>query len=90
MILNIKVQTLNISLVKISTNTVLCGIVVVYTDKEERHAVSPGAVLLAHLSRRRDHNLSVVRRCRKLFTFSSSSPEPLGQFQPNLSQSILG
>ena len=33
------------------------------------------------------------RRCRcrrKLFTFSSSSPEALGQFQPNLAQSILG
>ena len=27
--------------------------------------------------------------CCKLFTFSSSSPEPLGQFQPNLAQSIL-
>ena len=26
----------------------------------------------------------------KLFTFSSSSPEPLGQIQPNLAQSILG
>ena len=26
----------------------------------------------------------------KLFTFSSSSPEPLGQFQPNLAQNILG
>ena len=25
----------------------------------------------------------------KLFTFSSSSPEPLGQFQPNLAQGIL-
>ena len=42
-----------------------------------------------------DQNLAVVRRCRrrrrrKLFTFSSSSPEPLGQFQPNLAQSILG
>ena len=43
-----------------------------------------------------DQNLSVVRRCRhccccrKLFTFSSSSPEPLGQFQPNLAQNILG
>ena len=43
-----------------------------------------------------DQNLSVVcRLCccrcrRKLFTFSSSSPEPLGQFQPNLAQSILG
>ena len=38
-----------------------------------------------------DQNVSVVRRhrCRKLFTFSSSSPEPLGQFQPNLTQSIL-
>ena len=46
-----------------------------------------------------DHKMSVVRRCRrcrrcwrcrKLFTFSSSSPEPLGQFQPNLAQCILG
>ena len=44
-----------------------------------------------------DQNLSVVRRCRrrrcrcrrKLFIFSSS-PEPLGQFQPNLAQSTLG
>ena len=43
-----------------------------------------------------DQNLSAVRRrcrrcrrrCRKLFTFSSSSPEQLGQFQPNLAQSI--
>ena len=44
-----------------------------------------------------DQNLSVVRRCRcrrrrwrchKLLTFSSSSSEPLGQFQPNLAQSI--
>ena len=41
-----------------------------------------------------DRNLSVVRRCRrlrrlrcrKLFTFSSCSPVPLGQFQPNLAQ----
>ena len=43
-----------------------------------------------------DQNLSVVRRrcccwrCRKLFTFSSSSPEILGLFQPNLAQRILG
>ena len=41
-----------------------------------------------------DQNLSVVRRCccrcRKLFTFSYSSPGPLGQLQPNLSQCILG
>ena len=49
-----------------------------------------------------DQNLSVVRRhrrhrrclCRccwhKHFTFSSSSPESLGQFQPNLAQSNLG
>ena len=42
-----------------------------------------------------DQNLSVVRRCRccrrcrKLSTFSSSSPEPLGQFQQNLAQCIL-
>ena len=42
-----------------------------------------------------DHLSSVVRlsvrpSVRKLFTFSSSSPEPLVQFQPNLAQSILG
>ena len=46
-----------------------------------------------------DHILSAVNRrhcrrrrwrCRKLYTFSSSSPEPLGHFQPNLAQSILG
>ena len=44
-----------------------------------------------------DQNLSIVRhhRCRllccyKLFTCSSSSPEPLGHFQPNFAQIILG
>ena len=46
-----------------------------------------------------DQNLSVVSRCRrrcrrwrcrKLFTFSSFFPEPLGQFHPNLAQSISG
>ena len=39
-----------------------------------------------------DHNLSVVgRHCQcKFFTFLSSSPEPLGQFQSYLAQSILG
>ena len=40
-----------------------------------------------------DPHLSVVRRrrCRhKIFTFSSSFPEPLGQLQPNLVRSILG
>ena len=41
-----------------------------------------------------NRNLSVVRhrccRCRKFFTFSSSSREPLGKFQPNLAQSIHG
>ena len=45
-----------------------------------------------------DQNLSIVSRCRrrrrrwrcrKLFTFSTSS-EPLGQFQLNLAQNILG
>ena len=38
-----------------------------------------------------DQNLSVDCCCghRKLFTFSSSSQEPLGQFQPNLAQIIL-
>ena len=37
-----------------------------------------------------DQILSVVRRrrcCRKLFTFSFSSPEPRGHFQPNLARS---
>ena len=34
--------------------------------------------------------LSVRPSVCKLFTFSSSSPELLGQFQPNLAQSILG
>ena len=33
---------------------------------------------------------SVRQSVCKLFTFSSSFPEPLGQFQPNLAQSILG
>ena len=33
---------------------------------------------------------SVCPSVCNLFTFSSSSPEPLGQFQPNLAQSILG
>ena len=42
-----------------------------------------------------DWNLSVVchRHCCchcKLFTFSSSSPEPLGQLKANLAESILG
>ena len=45
-----------------------------------------------------DQNLSVVRRCRychcrcyrKLFTFLSSSQEPLYQYHPNLAQSIYG
>ena len=42
-----------------------------------------------------DHNLSVVRRlcrccCFNFFTFSSSYPEQLSKFQPNLAQSILG
>ena len=55
---------------------------------------------LAHMSQRlkwgfSGQNLSVVRRCcwrwrgRKLFTISISFPEPLGQFQPNLAQSIV-
>ena len=34
--------------------------------------------------------LSVCLSVCKLFTFSSSPQEPLGQFQPNLVQSILG
>ena len=43
-----------------------------------------------------DHNLSVVPHhrswwgCHKLFTFSSSSLQPQGLFQPSLAQSILG
>ena len=47
-----------------------------------------------------DHNLSIVHcpssrdrhslhsHCFKLFTFSSS-PEPLGQFQPNFAQNLI-
>ena len=34
--------------------------------------------------------LSVRPSVCKLFLFSTSSQEPLGQFQPNLAQSILG
>ena len=38
-----------------------------------------------------DRLLSVVcLSVCKLFTFSTSSPEPLDQFQPNLAQIILG
>ena len=48
-----------------------------------------------------DQNLSIVSRCHcfrccfrccrcKLFTFSSSSPEPLSQFQPNWHKASLG
>ena len=38
-----------------------------------------------------DQNLSIVRhRCCKLFRLSSSSTDPICQFQPNLAQSILG
>ena len=52
---------------------------------------------LAHLSWKLKWAFLITRRpssvylsvC-KLFTFSSSPPEPLGQFQPNLAQSILG
>ena len=33
---------------------------------------------------------SVCPSVCKLFTFSSYSPEPLGQFQPNLAHSIPG
>ena len=33
--------------------------------------------------------LSVSLSVCKLFTFSTSSPNPLGKFQPNLAQSIL-
>ena len=42
------------------------------------------------LSVRPSVRLSVCLSVCKLFTFLSSSPEPLGQFQPNLAQSILG
>ena len=42
-----------------------------------------------------DQNLSVARRRRhrrrcNVFIFSSFSTEPLGQFQPNVAQIILG
>ena len=47
--------------------------------------------VLAHLRRRLKWALSVARRnyrCRKLFTYLSST-KPLGQFQPYLAQNIL-
>ena len=70
----------------------------VYSDT---HSVTRGASFLAQLSwklkwaflitcRPSSVCLSVCPSVCKLFTFSSSSPEPLGQFQPNLAQSILG
>ena len=60
-----------------------------------------GAIInvnLAHLSRRFKLSLSIVRhrgcihRCCKLFSFSSSSQEPLvlGQFQLTLEKIVLG
>ena len=70
-------------------------------NRNERVGEGPGSLsghyagisfLKTHVSFS-DHNLSVVlRRCRrrKLFTFSSSSPEPLDQFQRNFVQSIFG
>lgn len=50
---------------------------------------------LAYLSRKTTWALSVAcrrrrRRLRKLFTFLSSSSEPISHFQPNLAQSIFG
>ena len=33
---------------------------------------------------------SIISSVRKLLTYSSSSPEPLGQFQSNVAQNILG
>ena len=54
-----------------------------------------GSNILAHLRKGASELFcsQFVRRCcrrRKLFTFSSFSPEPLGQFKPNIAQSILG
>ena len=46
---------------------------------------------LAHLSWRLNWAFLIkICCCHKLFTFSSSSPEQLVQFQSNLAQSILG
>ena len=42
------------------------------------------------LSVRPSVRLSVRLSVCKLFTFSTSSQQPLGQFKPNLAQSILG
>ena len=50
-------------------------------------------VFLAHLSWKLKGAFrpsSVCLSVCKLFTFLTSSPEPLGQFQPNLAQSIPG
>ena len=54
-------------------------------------------ISLAHLSHKlkltfliKMRRLCLCRRCRKLFTFLSSSPETLDLFQPNFAQNIIG
>ena len=68
-----------------------------FTFKEKRRGCSFHMIILIFSSPELkaqvsfyDHLLSVCPYVCKLFTFSSSSQEPLGQFKPNLAQSILG
>ena len=68
---------------------ILC-IIYLFSSPELKAQMSFSDQNLSGVRRRHRCRRCRFRRCRKLFTFSSSSPEPLGQFQPNLAQSILG
>ena len=65
----------------------ICIYTIVFSSPELKAQVSysdhPSVVFLSVC-------LSVRPSVCNLFTFSSSSPDPLGHFQPNLAQSILG
>ena len=70
----------------------ITGLICVFSSPELKAQVSFSDHLSSGvcLSVRPSVRPSVCLSVCKLFTFSSSSPEPLGQFQPNLAQSILG
>ena len=71
----------------LSTHLTVINMKLVFSSPEQKEQVSNLSVVHRH---RRHHNCCCCYRCCKLFTFLSSSPEPQGQFQPNLAQSILG
>ena len=71
--------------------------IILFQHRIYQNQIRMGLLFLAHLSWKLKwaflitcHPSSVCLSVCKLFTFSSSSPEPLGQFQTNLAQSILG